>query len=174
MRKSAASNLKRISLLITLFVVAAILYSLWFCSPYISFIMRNGLVRVLLYPTDTLVKNNKKIITITLHGTGTTVVQYDIQNKKITLMTSGKTFADTNKGAGYYVIFDDTTQTEVERVRSIINKLSDIRFILTRDTYIGYVQYLESSIRKNLSLVQLLALWRTYTLHQSQFAIVQQ
>ncbi|MFA6005357.1 MAG: hypothetical protein WC775_02625 [Patescibacteria group bacterium] len=174
MRKSKQRVAHKLFLLGTLATLFLFFYCAWFVSPYVSYGIRNGLLKVFLYPTTALVKNNQGVVTIVLRGTGTTVVQYDLNRKKIVLITSGKLFREINKSSGYHVIFSELHQNEAQRAASIITRLSDIRFILTREKYVEYVSYLDKSLQKNISLTELFALWRTYRLHKAQFTIVQQ
>jgi hypothetical protein len=175
MRKSKQRAANKLFLVVGICAVLVMFYFLWFALPYALFFVRSGVLRVFFYPTSALVRNTNGIVTITLYGAGTTVVRYDINRKKIILTPSGsKAFADTNKGAGYYLIFDDSSQTGLARAQLIIDRLTDIRFILMRNKYIEYVNFLNTSVRKNISPVELMALWRMYLLNKSQFTIIQQ
>lgn len=174
MRKSKINVKRRISLLLFILVLLFTAYGIWFVSPYISFASRNKLFGVFLYPTSALVKTNNGIVTVTLYASDTAVFRFDLKKKAITIIRSKDKVGRISKSPGYFVIFPDTGRSGVEEAESVITQLTDFRFILGRRRYITYIEEIGRSVKMNLTIRQLFALWRTYVLNSSNITFLHQ
>lgn len=174
MRKSFLKVQRRIYFILLTFSLLGALYLTWFIFPYLSFFFKAGLLKAFLYPTSALIRNVNNIVTITLYGTGTTVLQYNLVKQQLVIIRSQKKLAQISKSKGYYIIFPDKQSSELEISSAILHQLGNWRLILGRQRYVALIQQLDQATKKNISLIELAALWRTYFFHRSIFTVREQ